>query len=147
MLWIQLSLCMEMSVLKFTGLCIIDSWFLSVSLYLFCKQKCNIWYFCNNQVNLCTLVWSAVLYKESLKTLKASGIACWQLLSLPGGVRVSILARTWRWWLNILSWTNGGNIFECIIIKIRKVGVTENFCLLLLSCVFLAVWKVLARKK
>lgn len=33
-----------------------------------------------------------MLYKESLKTLKARGIGCWQLLSLPGGVRVSVLA-------------------------------------------------------
>jgi len=33
-----------------------------------------------------------VLYKESLKTLKASGVGCWQLLSLPRGVKVSVLA-------------------------------------------------------
>lgn len=49
--------------------------------------------------------------------------------------------RAWKWWLHILSCTNGRNTFEFILIKIWKVSFTEiNSGLLAVTpCVFLAV--------
>lgn len=125
----------------------------SISVSLTCSASRNVTSDISAIIKLIYLHWCNL--RCCTKTIKTT----WKHLkleALPSG-RCCLCLGEWgfpsskeledRWWLNIFSWTNGRNIFECILIKIRKVGVTENFCLLLLTCVFLAVQKVLARKK